>query len=313
MVKEFIPSIAFWLRFLATTAINVLGFTNAVIYIRPRFLKFRKDFPAVSISSSVWHTLARTGPPRCPSSTTGRGGGRGSAGGSATTRQNHERNEQNGSHWSHSFLVFHRGLMSRMRAFFGASVKKDEVEASLRVQNEGENHAAPDDQMDINNDNKESFLLDSTVHHHGKDNHTGLKRDGIRADSDSDKNIVNDDIEHNIDELEVNNSRRTSMETTLSAIEKVNHWNTRGLIRGVSDSIVGNGNGNIDDQFLDEEEDLADGLLEFNNNRRSIERTLSRSFAVAETVNHCNAGGLIREGSDKSIGSNDDIVDEQFH
>jgi hypothetical protein len=203
--------------------------------------------------------------------------------------------------------------MSRMRAFFGASVKKDEVEASLRVQNEGENHAAPDDQMDINNDNKESFLLDSTVHHHGKDNHTGLKRDGIRADSDSDKSIVNDDIEHNIDELEVNNSRRTSMETTLSAIEKVNHWNTRGLIRGVSDSIVGNGNGNIDDQFLDEEEDLADGLLEFNNNRRSIERTLSRSFAVAETVNHCNAGGLIREGSDKSIGSNDDIVDEQFH
>jgi hypothetical protein len=40
----------------------LIGFTNAVIYIRPRFLKFRRDYPAVGIGSSMWHTIARTRP-----------------------------------------------------------------------------------------------------------------------------------------------------------------------------------------------------------------------------------------------------------
>ena len=269
VLKELIPNDASWLQFLATTTINVLGFTNAVIYIRPRFLKFRKDFPAISISSSLWHTLARTGPPRCPGSTTGRGGGRGSTGGSSTpSRQNHARNEQNRSHLPHSFLLFHRGLMSRMRSFLGAPVRK-EVEASLRVQEqeEGVNHAG-DDQMDSNNDNKESFLLDS-VHHHGKDNHVELERDGIHADFDSDKNIGKD-----IDEMESENSQR-NIDTTLSAIEEVKHWSNRGLIRGDSDKRIGS-NDDISEQFHDDV--IADAGLEFDNNRRSIEEILKRSF-----------------------------------
>ena len=42
--------------------IDMLGFTNAVIYIRPRFLKFRRDYPTIGIASSLWHTLVRTRP-----------------------------------------------------------------------------------------------------------------------------------------------------------------------------------------------------------------------------------------------------------
>jgi hypothetical protein len=149
-----------------------------------------------------------------------------------------------------------------------------EREASLRVQEVDENHAG-EDQMDSKNDKNESFLLDTDIYH-GKDNHTGLERDGIHADFDSDKSIGND-IEHDIDGLEFNNNRR-SIETTLSAIKEVNHWNARGLIHGDSDKSIGS-NDDIDEQFLIEHDDvLADGGLEFNNNRRSIERTLSRSF-----------------------------------
>ena len=51
---------AFYLLVLFT--FNLLGFTNAVIYIRPRFLKFRRDYPDVCISSSIWHSIARTRP-----------------------------------------------------------------------------------------------------------------------------------------------------------------------------------------------------------------------------------------------------------
>jgi hypothetical protein len=51
---------AFYL--LAFFTFNLIGFTNAVIYIRPRFLKFRRDHPTVGIGSSIWHTIARTRP-----------------------------------------------------------------------------------------------------------------------------------------------------------------------------------------------------------------------------------------------------------
>jgi cytochrome bd-type quinol oxidase subunit 2 len=45
-------------------ALNSLGFTNALIYVRPRFLKFRRDYPNVGIVSSIWQTLFRTLPAR---------------------------------------------------------------------------------------------------------------------------------------------------------------------------------------------------------------------------------------------------------
>ena len=46
--------------------IDMLGFTNAVVYIRPRFLKFRRDYPTIGIASSLWHTLVRTRPTPSP-------------------------------------------------------------------------------------------------------------------------------------------------------------------------------------------------------------------------------------------------------
>jgi hypothetical protein len=48
---------------LSALALNSLGFTNALIYVRPRFLKFCQDYPNVGIVSSIWHTLFRTLPP----------------------------------------------------------------------------------------------------------------------------------------------------------------------------------------------------------------------------------------------------------
>jgi hypothetical protein len=41
---------------------NLIGFNNSVIYVRPRFLKFRRLYPNIGVVSSVWHTLARTRP-----------------------------------------------------------------------------------------------------------------------------------------------------------------------------------------------------------------------------------------------------------
>jgi hypothetical protein len=47
---------------LVSFTFHLIGFTNAVIYIRPRFLKFRRDYPAVGIGSSISHTITRTRP-----------------------------------------------------------------------------------------------------------------------------------------------------------------------------------------------------------------------------------------------------------
>ena len=41
---------------------HLIGFTNFVIYIRPRFVNFRMTNPTVGIASSIWHTLARSRP-----------------------------------------------------------------------------------------------------------------------------------------------------------------------------------------------------------------------------------------------------------
>ena len=42
----------------------LIGFTNAVIYVRPRFIKFRQDFPSLGVTSSIWYTLVRKQPAR---------------------------------------------------------------------------------------------------------------------------------------------------------------------------------------------------------------------------------------------------------
>jgi hypothetical protein len=55
----------YWLGVMMVT-IDMLGFTNAVIYIRPRFLKFRRNCPDIGIGSSLWHTLVRTRPTPSP-------------------------------------------------------------------------------------------------------------------------------------------------------------------------------------------------------------------------------------------------------
>ena len=39
-----------------------IGFTNSIIYTRPRFLKIRREFPHMCLGWSIWHTLIRTRP-----------------------------------------------------------------------------------------------------------------------------------------------------------------------------------------------------------------------------------------------------------
>jgi hypothetical protein len=53
-----------WLGAVMTVTIDMLGFTNAVIYIRPRFLTFRRNYPNIGIASSLWYTLVRSNLPR---------------------------------------------------------------------------------------------------------------------------------------------------------------------------------------------------------------------------------------------------------
>jgi hypothetical protein len=54
-----------WVALLfVTLPLNLMGFTNAVIYVRPRFLKFRRLYPNIGLALSIWHTLARTRPVR---------------------------------------------------------------------------------------------------------------------------------------------------------------------------------------------------------------------------------------------------------
>ena len=66
---SFSPSIVsyFWepyiVAVISALTLNSLGFTNAVIYARPRFYKFCRDYPHVGLLSSIWHTLVRTRPP----------------------------------------------------------------------------------------------------------------------------------------------------------------------------------------------------------------------------------------------------------
>ena len=52
----------YWTQLLSVLTYHLLGFTNTVIYVRPRFVKLRHDFPGLGITSSLWYTLARKHP-----------------------------------------------------------------------------------------------------------------------------------------------------------------------------------------------------------------------------------------------------------
>ena len=53
-----------WRMFLyfSLFCLHALGFINAFIYVRPRFVRFRRENSNVGVVSSVWHTLARSRP-----------------------------------------------------------------------------------------------------------------------------------------------------------------------------------------------------------------------------------------------------------
>ena len=52
-----------WVIFIfISLSVSSMGLTNAVIYTRPRFVRFRREYPYVSTMSSVWHVLSRTSP-----------------------------------------------------------------------------------------------------------------------------------------------------------------------------------------------------------------------------------------------------------
>ena len=53
-----------WYQNLTVFCLHSIGFINMIIYVRPRYVKFRRDNPNVGILSSVWHTLARSRPDR---------------------------------------------------------------------------------------------------------------------------------------------------------------------------------------------------------------------------------------------------------
>ena len=49
---------------LVSLPLNVMGFNNAVMYVRPRFLKFCREHPNLGVVSSLWYTLVRARPVR---------------------------------------------------------------------------------------------------------------------------------------------------------------------------------------------------------------------------------------------------------
>ena len=52
----------YWTHLLCVVTFHLIGFTNAVIYIRPRFIRIRRDFPSLGCGPSLWYTLARKRP-----------------------------------------------------------------------------------------------------------------------------------------------------------------------------------------------------------------------------------------------------------
>lgn len=66
---SFFPSVLiafmspYWLYIVAAFTFNMIGFTNALVYIRPRFCTFRRENPQVCFFKCLWHTLLRTNAP----------------------------------------------------------------------------------------------------------------------------------------------------------------------------------------------------------------------------------------------------------
>jgi hypothetical protein len=51
-----------FLMYVALITAQLIGFTNAVIYVRPKLLKFRRDYRNIGFVSSIWYTLTRKRP-----------------------------------------------------------------------------------------------------------------------------------------------------------------------------------------------------------------------------------------------------------
>jgi hypothetical protein len=50
------------IRSLTLLPFRLLGFANAVIYVRPKFHKFRRDYRSIGVALSIWYTLTRRRP-----------------------------------------------------------------------------------------------------------------------------------------------------------------------------------------------------------------------------------------------------------
>ena len=72
-LSSFVENYSFHI-FVAFT-VNMLGFSNALVYVRPRFLKFRRDYPNVGIWASCWYVLCRTHSSRISSGSDNSNGG----------------------------------------------------------------------------------------------------------------------------------------------------------------------------------------------------------------------------------------------
>ena len=60
----FEAKVPYWLAIVAGLTLPMLGFANAIVYARPRYVKLRIDFPHLGFGRSVIHTIQRTKPPR---------------------------------------------------------------------------------------------------------------------------------------------------------------------------------------------------------------------------------------------------------
>ena len=58
------PGEALWFLNFSVFPLNSIGFINAIIYVRPRYVRFRRENSNVGVVLSVWYTLARSRPPR---------------------------------------------------------------------------------------------------------------------------------------------------------------------------------------------------------------------------------------------------------
>ena len=59
--KKFYVFSSTW-NYIVACSTNLIGFLNAVVFIRPRFVKMRRDYPRESFLSSLRHTISRTVP-----------------------------------------------------------------------------------------------------------------------------------------------------------------------------------------------------------------------------------------------------------